>query len=292
MKTPITYYGGKQRLAATIIDLMPPHLIYVEPFFGGGAVLFEKGVPQGRYQEIINDINSDLIRMYRVMRDQPEEFKKALDLVPYSREEYATCKTPYPDDMPDVEKAWRYFFNLNNSFASKQNGGWGKSKDGNGQPRNWRNKIDHLNPVMQRMSKMYIENLPAPELVDTWDAPQTLFYCDPPYVGSECGSYSGYTKENYHELLTKLDACEGAWILSGYDLQGFEFQSDVTEHSIDFKCLLSAGARADNDRVEKIWVRQRRTIGDEKTEKFLAHEGQDRFRKTPSKKLAPLPFFT
>jgi DNA adenine methylase len=66
MKTPITYYGGKQKLASIIVGLIPTHKLYCEPFLGGGAIFFSK--PQSAV-EVINDTNKELINFYRVVQD-------------------------------------------------------------------------------------------------------------------------------------------------------------------------------------------------------------------------------
>lgn len=91
MRTPITYYGGKQQLASTIIEMIPAHRIYVEPFFGGGAVFFAKGKS---YLEVINDVNDNLITFYEVCQDS-ELFARLYDKVQHTLHAESYYKTAY-----------------------------------------------------------------------------------------------------------------------------------------------------------------------------------------------------
>jgi DNA adenine methylase len=70
VRTPLTYYGGKQRLAAQIVPLMPAHRVYFEPFAGGAAVLFAKPRVE---RETLNDIDGRVMRFWRALRDRPED---------------------------------------------------------------------------------------------------------------------------------------------------------------------------------------------------------------------------
>jgi DNA adenine methylase len=85
---PLKWHGGKQYLARRIVDLMPPHLHYCEPFFGGGAVLLEKG-PEG-VSEVANDVNRDLTNFWRVLQgvETFERFRRFVEAVPFSEEEW------------------------------------------------------------------------------------------------------------------------------------------------------------------------------------------------------------
>lgn len=101
MRTPLTYYGGKQRIAARIVALMPRHLIYLEPFAGGLAVLFEK--PRAR-RETINDLDGAVVAFWRAVRDRPDELAAAVAATPYARQEWRGGGEPRRvrrgDDLP------------------------------------------------------------------------------------------------------------------------------------------------------------------------------------------------
>ncbi len=119
MRTPLTYYGGKQRLAARIVGLMPPHDVYLEPFAGGAAVLFAK--PRAA-RETLNDLDGRVVRFWRVLRDRPEEFARAVALTPYSRREWEACRTGVDVDN-DVEASRRFLVWVDQSF-SREGTGW------------------------------------------------------------------------------------------------------------------------------------------------------------------------
>jgi DNA adenine methylase len=102
-RTPLTYYGGKQRLAGQIVALMPPHRVYLEPFARGAAVLFRKPRATG---ETLNDLASRVMRFWRALRDRPDELAAAIATTPYSRAEWNMCREQ-PDAVDDVEAARR-----------------------------------------------------------------------------------------------------------------------------------------------------------------------------------------
>lgn len=120
MKPPFPYYGGKTRVAQQIVDLLPPHGHYVEPFAGSLAVLLAKPVSQ---LETVNDINSDLVTFFRVLRDQPDELIRICALTPHSREEHALSRLR--EDLTELERARRTFVNLSQGrSASLRKTGW------------------------------------------------------------------------------------------------------------------------------------------------------------------------
>ena len=112
-RTPLTYYGGKQRLAAQIVALMPPHRVYLEPFAGGAAVLFAK--PRAP-RDTLNDIDGRVMRFWRALRDRPDERVAATAATPYSREEWNLCRER-PDADDDIEAARRFLVWIDQSFS-------------------------------------------------------------------------------------------------------------------------------------------------------------------------------
>ena len=123
MRTPITYYGGKQRLASTILSMMPKHKIYCEPFFGGGAVYFQK--PKAGI-EVINDKNDMLINFYLCIQNRFEELQKQIQSTLHSETLYYQAKDIWNGriEATDIEKAWAVWFITNGSFAGSMHGGW------------------------------------------------------------------------------------------------------------------------------------------------------------------------
>lgn len=184
VRTPLTYYGGKQQLAQRICALMPPHRVYFEPFAGGAAVLF--GKPRAQ-RETLNDVDGRLMRFWRVLRDHPDALARAIALTPYSRSEWEACKaTPNVED--DVEAARRFLVWVDQSF-SRQGSGWSPpslpfGRRGRWQPGVWENLPDKLIAAAQRLSGVALENGDALHLIPRYDQPDAVIYCDPPYAPS------------------------------------------------------------------------------------------------------------
>lgn len=219
MKTPVSYYGGKQRISSRIVPLIPKHTVYVEPFAGGAAVLFAKPWPDVtngvHYREVINDLDGRLVNFYKVLRDRGPELIEKLRLTPFSEEEHRIAKDLETGD--ELERARRYYVNTSQSFSHQLNCGWRRSVRGENDPCTWLNKINRLPEYLNRISTLYISSTDALKCIKQWDSPQTFFYCDPPYPGADQGHYSGYTDEDFFNLCHALDNLQGSFILSNYD---------------------------------------------------------------------------
>jgi DNA adenine methylase len=144
VRTPLTYYGGKQRLAREIVALMPTHRVYFEPFAGGAAVLFAK--PRAE-RETLNDVDGRVMRFWRALRDRPDELVRAIAGTPYSRSEWEACKAE-PDAEDDVEAARRFLVHTDQSF-SREGTGWSPpsilfDRRGRWQAGVWQNLPDKL----------------------------------------------------------------------------------------------------------------------------------------------------
>jgi DNA adenine methylase len=228
-KRPILrYHGGKWRIAPWIISYFPPHRVYVELFGGGGSVLLRKG---RSHEEIYNDLDSDIVNLFRVTRDQGVELQRKLALTPFSREEYALSYQP--TDEP-VEKARRtvvraYMGRGTNAATGmineegKQSTGFRANTDRAGKTasRVWAGYSDALEAIIERLQGVVIENRNALEVIGQHDTPQTLFYADPPYLFSTRDDGEDYRNEmndeDHIKLSELLNAAKGAVILSGYD---------------------------------------------------------------------------
>ena len=219
-RTPLTYYGGKQKLAAQIVALMPPHVAYLEPFAGGAAVLFAKPPAE---RETLNDIDGQIMRFWRALRDQPEALASAVALTPYGREEWRDSCEPAEDD---VEAARRLLANVDQSF-SRSRDNWSppsllKDRKGRWQPGTWANLPDRIRAAAHRLTNVCLENSDAVGLLSRWDNRETVIYIDPPYWGEHRTTMAkGYAHDADPELWTRLvDALLGiehaAVILSGY----------------------------------------------------------------------------
>lgn len=218
MRTPLTYYGGKQRLSAQIVPLMPAHRVYLEPFAGGAAMLFAK--PRAE-RETLNDLDGTIMRFWRVLRDRPDELAAAVAATPYSRAEWQASRGEVEDDL---EAARRLLVEVDQSF-SRSRESWSIPCVGDGrgrwQPGSWGNLPPKILSAATRLQGVALEHRDALELLPRWDKTDALIYVDPPYTGprrTEAGK--GYRVER-DDLWTGLvdvllEMRHAAIILSGY----------------------------------------------------------------------------
>lgn len=219
MKTPLTYYGGKQKMAKTIIEMMPKHRIYCEPFFGGGAVFFAK--PKS-YLEVINDKNDRLITFYRAIQNHFEELNEMVQSTLCSESEYRSACKIYRGDIEasDIGIAWSVWATINMSFNGSPMGGWKWCNGSAGSHTGVmiRHKREEFNvSLKQRLQDVQISCKDALDVIKSRDSKDTLFYLDPPYPGADQKHYSGYSLENLEELLIILQDIKGKFILSNYN---------------------------------------------------------------------------
>ncbi len=205
----ISWPGNKRLLAPFIIEHLPHHRCYVEPFGGALGVLLRK---EPSAVEVINDIDGDLIRFYRVVKYHLEPFMQELELVPYSRQEFAGALAQL--GYTDIQRSARWLLRNKQSF-----GGLGKhfgtSKKVAAPSRH--NFIENLRLLHKRLDRVTIENLDWREILKRYDTPETCFFCDPPYTTGTQEGYSTRWDEQAHvELRDRLLAIKGRFVLT-YD---------------------------------------------------------------------------
>jgi DNA adenine methylase len=222
---PLKWHGGKRYLAARILDLMPPHLHYVEPFAGGLAVLLAKD-PEG-VSEVVNDLDGQLTNFWRVIRSEElfGRFARQAQAVPFSRPEWEAAHAHVHDGRDPVADAVAFFVDcrqsrqgLRKDFATLVRT---RTRRGmNDGASAWLSAVEGLPAVHARLRRVVVENLPAVRLIAREDRPATLFYCDPPYLHETRAEPDAYRLEmgeaDHRELLDVLKGCEGKVILSGY----------------------------------------------------------------------------
>ena len=244
MKTPITYYGGKQKLAPEIIPLLPEHKMYVEPFCGGAAVFFEKKPSDA---ETLNDTNGELINFYRIVQQDFLSLEKRIKITLHSRMEHHDALVTYqnPHRFSPVERAWAVWVLSHQSFCSSLGASFGYDMSGT-VSRNVANKRSAFNySYAQRLQCVQFECADAVKIIRAYDAPDTLFYCDPPYYNSDCGHYDGYTIEDYRLLLSALSEIEGKFLLSSYPSQELKKHTQAQGwESKEFKMRVSVAVGA------------------------------------------------
>lgn len=216
LKTPISYYGGKQKLVSTILPMIPEHTMYVEPFFGGGAIFFSKPASN---VEVINDTNKELINFYRILQNRFTELEKMVNVTLHSRTLHKDANVIYefPHLFDEIKRAWAVWVLSTQSYCSKLNGNWGYDKTDNTTTKKITNKRNQFSEEYAlRLQNVQLECADALYIIKSRDTPKTIFYCDPPYFNSDCGHYDGYSEADFENLLKLLASIQGKFILSSY----------------------------------------------------------------------------
>jgi len=217
MKTPINYYGGKQKLVPVLRSLFPPHKKYVEPFVGGGAAFWDK---EPSTHETINDIDYRVINFYEVVQTRFDELNERVQLTLNSehqhREAARILRAPLLDP---VAYAWAFWVSSCMSFGSKLLGGWAfgcNSADIGSEAKTLANrKLAFQKHLAERLRNVDIFCRDAIEVIQLSDGPDTFFYFDSPYPESDCGHYAG-REEVYYRLLDLLPTLQAKWLMSSY----------------------------------------------------------------------------
>jgi len=216
LKTPLSYYGGKQQLAKTILGLIPPHRIYCEPFLGGAAVFFAK---EPSKVEIINDTNGEIINFYEVLKRDFTSLEKEVAISLHSRKLHTQAWVVYqnPEMFDRIKRAWAIWMLANSSYGCMLDGGFGYDKTTSGTTKKLNNKkLNFTEDYAIRLQNAQIECCDALKVIRSRDAAEAFFYCDPPYVGTDMGHYDGYTQEDFDSLLTLLQNIKGKFLLSSF----------------------------------------------------------------------------
>lgn len=213
LRTPISYYGGKQQMVRHILPLIPEHKIYVEPFFGGGAIYWAK---EPSRCEVINDVNSHITNFYEVLKHDFFNLREAIEKTLHSRETYKQALVIYhvPHLFTRVQRAWAFWVATNQGFSCKI-GTWGYDRDK--RARTIANKIEMFKEELEsRMRLTQIECNDAHKVISSRDSEETFVYADPPYVDTNQGHYGGYTHEHFRRDLDALAGMKGKFLLSTY----------------------------------------------------------------------------
>ena len=210
----VPWIGGKRRLAKHILPLFPEHECYVEPFAGGAALFFMK---EQSDVEVLNDINSDLVNLYRVVQHHLEEFVKQYKWALISRQMYAWLKMTRVEPLTDIQRAARFYYLQKMGFGGKVSGqtfGTATTTP----PRFNLNRIEEeLSIAHLRLSRTYVEHLPWVDCVTKYDRSHSLFYCAPPYWGTE-GYGVDFGLEQYAVMADLARSIKGKMIISVNDI--------------------------------------------------------------------------
>ncbi len=213
MRSFLRYLGGKSRLVGRLTPLIPAHTTYVEPFAGAAWLFFAREEPSKA--EVLNDINSELQTLYRVIQNHLEEFIRCFKWSLVAREEFRRLVEERPHTMTDIQRAARYYYLLRLAFGGKAaSPQFGVSKT-RPPSLNLLRIEEELSAVHLRLSRVYIENLHYAELIKRYDLEGTFFYIDPPYWDCETDYGKGvFGKEDFQRLASLLAGIRGRFLLS------------------------------------------------------------------------------
>lgn len=229
MRTPITYYGGKQTMLKEILPrLWTKRDLYVEPFFGGGAVFFSKGQEKN---EVINDKSDFVINFYEVLKNDFEALNKMVQGTLYSESLYQKAAIIYDDQLnfDKVTRAWAFWALSIMSFGRIINSSSGFScriEKAYECPQKLQTKKAEFTQIATRLENVCIRNRDALEIIQKYDYEGAFFYIDPPYVGANQGHYKGYTQESFNALLETLSHLKGKFLLSSYENESLKKYKD------------------------------------------------------------------
>ncbi|MFN4366499.1 MAG: DNA adenine methylase [Acinetobacter sp.] len=220
------WLGGKSQLARTIVELMPEHKTYVEVFGDAGWVLFKKTPSRA---EIINDVNDDLINLYRILKFHFEAFLAEFEHRLFARTTFNEMRKN-ERGLTDIQRAANFYFLLRAAFSCQLDGSFSYSRERKVSLKLGDELREHLNSIHERLQNVVIENASYDYVIKRMDAPETLFYLDPPYWDCETDYGDGiWSKEDFYKLKAHLDKIQGKFILSLNDTP------DVRELFKDYK---------------------------------------------------------
>lgn len=261
MNRLMNYPGQKWGIAKEIVSYFPEHIVYCDPFFGSGSILFSK--PRCR-MEVINDLDDDVVNLFEVIRDHPEELARLIYFTPYSRHEFENCYER--GGLTNIERARRF---LTGTFQSQSSSvhyrsGWKRSgiKRWNSISKDWAKVPDSILEAAERLREVEIEKKDALVLIPQYNCGECLLYLDPPYIRGTrklwMYNHEFYKPEQHEQLLDIALQHKGSVILSGYDN---ELYRDILEDKAKWhKVRIKGRARNGHVTDECLWMNRQRQV--------------------------------
>lgn len=270
----LRWLGGKWRLAPWIMEFFPSHRVYVEPFGGGASVLLRKG---RSYAEVYNDLDGEIVNLFRVARDEGAALAEALRLTPFARSEFEAAYEPTGNHIEQARRTIvRSFMGFGTNSHARGTGFRANSnRSGSTPAHDWASYPAALSAIVARLQGVVIENRDAVACCLAHDGPETLHYLDPPYVHSTRGKTAKYRFEldddEHARLRASLDELQGYVLVSGY-------ASELYERLYDGWMRVERSTYADGarERVECLWLNR-------KLEQAVGHGPL--FREIPQRRL-------
>ncbi|MEW5972238.1 MAG: DNA adenine methylase [Pseudomonadota bacterium] len=248
-KPIIPWIGGKRRLAKAILPLFPEHTCYVEPFCGAAALYFMK--PPAKV-EVINDINGELVNLYRVVRHHPEEFVRQFKWALTSRQIYKWLQITPEETLTDIQRAARFYYLQKMAFGGKVDGQTFGTSTTSGPKLNLLRLEEDLSAAHLRLSRTYIENLDWAECIKKYDREHTLFYCDPPYWDTE-GYGVDFDLVQYERMAELAKDIRGRMVISVNDIPDMRRAfTGLTIERVSIKYTVGGGGRSSGPTDELI----------------------------------------
>ncbi|NOT08957.1 MAG: DNA adenine methylase [Gemmatimonadales bacterium] len=206
----VPWIGGKRRLATTLLARFPAHTCYVEPCCGAAAVFFAKPPSE---VEVLNDINGELVRLYRVLQHHLDEFLRQFRWALTSRQMFLWAQQTPPETLTDIQRAARFFFLQHQAFGGKVAGQTFGTSTTHRPTLNLLRLEEQLSAAHLRLAGALIEHLDWATCVAKYDRPHTLFYLDPPYWETE-GYGVPFPLEAYEQMAALARSIAGQMVIS------------------------------------------------------------------------------
>lgn len=250
--TPLfPWIGGKRRLAKILLPLFPEHECYVEPFCGAAALFFMKDQVK---VEVLNDINGDLVSLYRVIQHHPEELIRQFKYALSSRQVFDWLKEQPTDPLTDIQRAARFYYLQKLGFGGKVAGRTFGTATTTPPRLSFARIEDDLSLAHLRLQRVYIEHLAWDSCITRYDRPHTLFYCDPPYWSTE-GYGVEFGLENYARMAELAHSISGRMIISVNDIPEMRAVfSGLQIDRVDIAYTVG-GANRSNDKAGELIIR-------------------------------------
>lgn len=204
------------KLTAEIIPIMPAHRCYVEVFAGAAWLLFRKPASK---TEVINDINGELVNMYRVIKHHRQAFIDEMRIMPVARDLYNLQRATPPEVLTDIQRAVRFYYTLRTAFGAKVVGQTFTISADRPSTFNVEQIEQTITAASERLARVYIDNRPYHKVIDALDRKDTLFYLDPPYW--DCENVYGrglFSKDDFTRMAEQLAGIKGKFIMSINDV--------------------------------------------------------------------------
>jgi DNA adenine methylase len=238
-KPLVPWIGGKRKLAKHLIPLFPDHSCYCEPFAGAAALFFMK--PPAR-SEVLNDLNGDIINLYRVVQHHPDELYRQFRWTLSSRQHWQQLSATPVAVLTDVQRAARFIYLQKQAFGGKVTGQTFGVDVSRGPRFNAFNIEQSLSDAHFRLAGTTIEHLDWLKCMHKYDRPETLFYCDPPYWKTE-GYGIEFPFSEYEKLAAFARSCKGRVIISLNDHPDIRtLMHGLDIHRVDYAYTLATKA--------------------------------------------------